>query len=91
MKFDNDCDVIFYVQNVIEHRYSWNKCFIIYQTNAAMQKCCSMSQYFTGNETKNASCVVSKCFTVMVQCKLWRDMKIMAFCQATKLLTYLVF
>ena len=24
-KFDNDFDV-FYVQNVIEHRYSWNKC-----------------------------------------------------------------
>ena len=26
IKFDDDCDVIFYVQNVIQHRYSWNKC-----------------------------------------------------------------
>ena len=29
--FDNDCDVIFMV---IGHRFSWNKCFIIYPTNA---------------------------------------------------------
>ena len=24
VNFDNDCDRHFYVQNVIEHRYSWN-------------------------------------------------------------------
>ena len=24
----------FYVQNVVEHRFSWNKCFLIYPTNA---------------------------------------------------------
>ena len=38
MKFDNDCDVLrrhFYVQNVTGHRYSWNKYFVTYQTNAA--------------------------------------------------------
>ena len=35
MKFDNGRDVIFHVQNVIEHRFSWNKCFIICKTNAA--------------------------------------------------------
>ena len=25
-KFDNYCDLIFHVQNVIEPRFSWNKC-----------------------------------------------------------------
>ena len=36
----------FYVQNVIEHRYSWNKYFIIYRTNAAQNSvtCCNSSQ-----------------------------------------------
>ena len=33
MKFDIDCD--FYVQNVIEHKFSWNKYFIMYQRNTA--------------------------------------------------------
>ena len=41
------------------------------------QKCCGMSQYFTGNQTENASFAVSKCFTVMVLCSLRHDMKIM--------------
>ena len=27
-QFDDDCDLIFYFQNVIEHRFSWNKCWI---------------------------------------------------------------
>ena len=27
----------FYVQNVIEHRFLWNMCFIIYRTNASAQ------------------------------------------------------
>ena len=27
-KLGNDSDVIFYVQNIIEHRLSWNKCYI---------------------------------------------------------------
>ena len=35
MKFDNGCDVIFYVQNVTEHRFSWNKCYIICWAKAA--------------------------------------------------------
>ena len=26
---------MFYVPNVIEHRFPWNKCFLMYQTNAA--------------------------------------------------------
>ena len=30
MKFDNDC-----VQNVVEDRYLWNKCFMMYPDNAA--------------------------------------------------------
>ena len=42
---------------------------MIYQTNAAILKCCSMSHCFRGNETKNAPFAVSQCFTVMVQCK----------------------
>ena len=47
----------------IGHRYSWNKCFIIYQTNEVMQKYCSMSQYFTGNKTRNASFAVKYDFS----------------------------
>ena len=34
MKFDNHCDIIFMFKNVNGHRFSWNKCFIIYPTNA---------------------------------------------------------
>ena len=43
-----------YLQNIIEHRFSWNKCFMIYQTKGE-KKWCSRSQYFTGSQTKDAS------------------------------------
>ena len=33
MKVDHDCDIIFFVQ-IVKFSYSWNKCFVIYQTNA---------------------------------------------------------
>ena len=33
--FDNDCDINFYVKNVIGHSYSWNKYFVICSTNSA--------------------------------------------------------
>ena len=33
MKLDNDCDVIF-MFNMYKDMFSWNKCFIIHQTNA---------------------------------------------------------
>ena len=36
MKFDNNCDVIFMLKiKIMELRYSWNKCCIIYRTNTA--------------------------------------------------------
>ena len=66
MKFDNDCDVIFIF------RYSWNKCFIIYLTNAGkemMQHGASsqkMMQHVAGSQTKNVSMAPSTCFPVMV-------------------------
>ena len=45
MKFDNDCDVIFVFKYVIEHRFSWNKCFRIHQTNAAQQDATCRNSY----------------------------------------------
>ena len=48
LKLPNDCDV----QHVTEHRFSWNKCFIIYRTNAAQH----------GEACRNSSRVVKlKC------------------------------
>ena len=48
----------------MEHRFSWNKCFIIYQTDAAQYS--ATCRKFKGSQTKNASFAVPIWFTVMV-------------------------
>ena len=43
--------------------------FIIYSTRIIPDECskyCSIWQYFTGIQTKNASFAISECFTVVV-------------------------
>ena len=61
--------------NVIEHRYSSNKCFIIYIA--------ACRRYFTGNQTKNASVAASTCFPFKVKRNLQCNMKLT--CHATKI------
>ena len=55
-------------------RCLWNKCFIIYSTNAA--KTCNMSQYFTGRQIKSGSIAASTCFPVTVQRNLQYVIKV---------------
>ena len=56
-------------------------------------KWCNMSQYLTGSQTKNASIAASTCFTVMVQCILEYDMKVISRdktnCRETKIVDFL--
>ena len=42
------------------------------------QKIVSLSQYFTGSQTKTVSVAASTCFTVILQCNLQHDVKVVS-------------